>query len=253
MEMEVESLKLFDKESKRAIRRFLTRAERLGFPRSTENFMGALDSIFQTELNNRQHRLAIMLEREEDIKEKFRRKEEKHHERSIQRINETQKIFKAERKIIKAKYLKQMDEIIKDKETFGKIRDKSIETLQNTFLESSVDPNNAMEVLEIFSDVFNKIENKREINGLFDYIEEQLEELKRVRSEEKDRGRENHSPLPWHKILALGAWLGLSIGTVIVCWIYSWGNWLNFSYCMIGALSLTAATIAVIKAILLWC
>ncbi|TKJ18430.1 MAG: hypothetical protein CEE43_17940, partial [Promethearchaeota archaeon Loki_b32] len=61
--MEVENLKIFDKKSKRIIRRYLTRAERIGWlPKTTEKFMGVMDSTFQTEIKNRHYQLAVKLE-----------------------------------------------------------------------------------------------------------------------------------------------------------------------------------------------
>lgn len=145
-----------------------------------------------------------------------------------------------------------MDEIIKDKEKFGKIRVKSIETLQNTFLEGSVDPDIAVEILEIFSNVFNKIEDRREINGLFDYIEEELEEMKRLRSEE-NRGREDRSPLPLHKIVALSILTGLGIITIIICGIIAAVGGVHWFACILGAWGVTGVVYMIGLDIIKWC
>lgn len=251
----IERLKLLDEKSKLELRNYLTRTKQVVFPRTIENFLGALDSIFQSEIKNRRYQLADKLGRSEDIKEKFRRKEKKYHEQSIQRIDTTLRIFKAERKIIKPEKLKKMDEVIKDKELFKEIREKSIEALEDTFLEGSEDPNSAMEVIEIFSDVFKKVEERGEVNGLFDYMEEQLEELKRVRSEEKDRGREKYSPLPWHKIVALSLLLGGIAVIVIACFVTSriTESWVVFWGCVFGSITIADPVIKWVIKILAWC
>jgi len=246
----IERLKLVDEKERSALRRFVISAEKVGYPRTIESFLWAQDSIFQSEVENRRYKLAEKLERSKEIKDKFQRKEKKHHERSIQRINKTIKIFKAERKIMKSGNLKKMDDLIKDKETFTKIRENSIEELKNGFLESSEDPDNALEVIEIFSDVLNKVEERGDINGFFDYIEEQLEELKRIRSEEKDRGREKHSPLAFWKVWALNAGLGLAAGIVIWCLAT---NLPNFWICLEENLAAWSWAFGFIAWVIQWC
>lgn len=246
----IEKLKLVDEINRPALRRFVISAEKVGYPRTIESFLWAQDSIFQSEVKNRRYKLAEKLGKSNEVKEKFQRKERKHHERSIQRINKTIKIFKAERKIMKSENLKKMDEIIKNKELIKKIREDSIEALKNGLLESSEDPDNAMEVIEIFSKVFNEVEERGDVNGFFDSIEEQLEELKRVRSEEKDRGREKHSPIPWWKVAALWVAIGAAVGIVIYC---AATNWANFWTCLGQVFGAWSWVYAAVYEVLRWC
>ena len=143
--------------------------------------------------------------------------------------------------------------LIKDKEKFQEIRVKSIETLQDSFLEDTQDPDVVMEISEILNDVFNKVDREKGTNGLLDFIESQLVELKKVRYKEKNRGREHHSPLPWWKIIAIALWLCVAIYFVILCLIKSPESIVAFVACMVYYVGISSTAINVIKGIVAWC
>lgn len=235
----IERLRTADKKQKSIFRGLVTQVEHIGIPLTVENLLGALDSTFDSDIKNRRYQLAEKLGSSEEIKENLRRKERKYHDRSIRRINKTLQIYKAERIRISPEKLKKMDEVIKDKVKFKKVRDLSIDMLKDTFLEGleSEDPDVAIEVIEIFSDVFKKVEERGDVKGLYDYIEEQIEELKRARSEE-NRGREKRSPLPWHKIAGICFFAGVFAGLVIWCIVafLAQENWGGVAACILTSI-----------------
>jgi len=252
--MVIEKLKSpFDKELLSSMKEFSFRAERAGFSGFVGSFWEVLDSLIQTEINHRRNRLVNLLRKDERIQERYSEKEKKHHDRSILRIDKALNNFKEERKYLNMKKFDKMDKIIKDKEKFQEIRVKSIETLQDSFLEDTQDPDVVMEISEILNDVFNKVDREKGTNGLLDFIESQLVELKKVRSKEKNRGREHHSPLPWWKIIAIALWLGVAIYFVILCLIKSPESIVAFVACMVYYVGISSTAINVIKGIVAWC
>jgi len=249
----IESLRSFDKDTKRLMNDFSLRFAKAGFPGFIESFWETFDSLIQTEIKNRRYKMAELLNKSDAIKERQRKKEKKHHDRSMLRINMAIANFKEERKLLKTKNLEEMDGVLKDKEKFGRLKDMAIETLQDSFLETSEDPTVVMEVLDLFKDTFTKVGDGRGANGLLDYIEEELEELKRVRSEEKDRGREHRSPLPWWKVPMLYAVAGIFIAIVLWCWARYFFSLASLQQCMALTFGMPSALVSAICWVLIFC
>lgn len=253
IKLTIESLKSFDKNTKRLMNNSSLRFAKAGFPGFIGSFWETLDSLIQTEIKNRRYKIAELLNKSDEIKERQRRKEKKHHDRSLRRINMTIKNFKEERKLLNTKYLEKMDEVLKDKVKFGRFKDMAIETLQDSFLETSEEATVVMEVIDIFKDTLNKVGDGRGADGLLDYIEEGLEELKRVRSEEKDRGREHRSPIAWWKAALFYAMAGIYIAIVIYCWGLYFFSKASLYYCMALTFGIPSALVNALIWALIFC
>jgi hypothetical protein len=237
----------FAADERAAMREFSVRAEYSGIGETVGEFWLSLDAIVQTEIEYRRNRLATSLKKEK-AKEKHSMKEKKFHEKSLKRIDKTIRALRKERKKLDRKKLEEKNKHFRDNVTFRKFQTKTMETLNNEFLESYIDPDIALEVSGIFDDVFSRINKDKGVVGILDLIEEQLEDLKKVRTK-PSRGREHGSPLPWWKIGAL-----IALGGVV-----AWLVWhcpmsdAAFVACVAAFICGQSKLIATVKAIIAWC
>lgn len=158
--------------------------------------------------------------RRSGIKEIEDEKEQKQHRKSMSEVDVAIRQLKEGRKRLRKERLKEMDDLVKDPTKFKEYRKAIQDFAFDQMLEQEIDPVVTEEIVVIFDDLLENVVHEKGANGLLDHIEDRLEKLKTLRTEGKNRGRDEHlSPLVHPKVLWLGALLGFSALIGIWCWL----------------------------------
>ena len=202
--------KYFNEASIKGMELFKSRAEKVGLGQTADSFFKTLDYLIQTEVEYRKVQVANSLKNSE-LKSKHEKKEKEYHGQSISQLEKTINLLKKERSQVE----KKIQEIGEDPIKYKKIREEYQKKFKESIFDVTMDPPITIEVLELGEKLFNEVDEKKGIAGVFDLFESKLEELKKARSKES-RGREHMSPLVWWKWVAMVAYV---VGSVLITWI----------------------------------
>lgn len=231
----------------------------LGIPQTIDSFLKTIDLLILTEVENRKFLLNEKLKKKGKLKKKDRnlkdvkKKEEELHQKSVSQIEQTIKIFREERKKIKKEYHGEINNVVKDKEKFKEIKDHGSILLENFLFNGTVDPDMALEIIEINEEVFDKVDSEKGVDSILDNIERELIELKRVRIKEKDKGRIDHSPILWWKAVLIAVTIGVSVWLIIDWWIKSIRAGVPFLTYIVTNVGAGKIIHWLVKGILAWC
>lgn len=253
-------------EGRDAMDKLMIRAEYAGIGESVGSFWMTLDSVIQNEMESRRIRLleSPRFHKEKLEKTKYLKKERDLHAKSVKQIQKTLKTFRKERKRLSKKRTEEMDAFIKSPKKFQRVRNATIESLQDGLLTGEIDPDIAEEIVDIFEEMFDSVDTSQGISGFYDQFEVRLEELEQMRNK-RNRGLK-HNPLPPWKIAAI---IALGVVAAILLWNCVTRSDQVFIACIngivsgakaitvLGGIVVTkaglSATLAAIKGILMFC
>jgi hypothetical protein len=107
---------------------------------------------------------------------------------------------------------------------------ESLSEVRGLFAESMLDAETSATTVAEFMGVYDEVVNNLRsggVDGLVDFVDQQLAELDRVLVAERDWGREAHSPLTWYEWLFLAWLLSSSVFGILACWWWSDCSWVR--------------------------
>jgi hypothetical protein len=166
-----------------------------------ENYFDAIDEMIECEINNRAMKRSNLFKLK-DSAEHFKRIEELHHKKSMHLMEKAQKSFSKSVQKLKKKDIDDMDLKLKTKD-YQKALDDSVTTLNLELLEFDFDSEECEEITQVYNNQL-KIIKEKGMSGIINEVDITFKEIINLRNNtNKDRGREHHSRIPWHKKLVL--------------------------------------------------